>query len=360
MLLTLEFTKNRRMKILSRIKPVLAFFGLVLVLAAAFKIPGSRQERQGDALRLMFYNVENFFDTLDSELDDDEFLPLSPRKWNSYKYYRKLDNISRVIMLCSNDMELPDLLGLCEVENAGVLRALCRKTNFSCEDYAYLISAGNDERGINTALLYKKDKLNLLRTESWQPLDQDKKLLNTRAILYSSFIYGHDTLDVVVCHWPSRRGGVISSDSRRELVASFLRDKIDSIGTDRKMIIMGDLNDEPSSESVSSVLGAVIRTDNEGGAELINIAADGRLWKGTYKYRGTWYHFDQIIISGSLLETDSGLCYERGSFRIINNKALLADDETYRGVRPYSTWWGYDYAGGFSDHLPVIAGLQYR
>ncbi|MDT8401062.1 MAG: endonuclease/exonuclease/phosphatase family protein [Bacteroidales bacterium] len=317
-------------------------------------------DSQRDALQVMFYNVENLFDTLDSSLDDDEFLPGSPRKWDSYKYYRKLNNIFKVIMLCSNDMEAPDLVGLCEVESPGVLGDLCEKTYLSREAYGYVISTGRDERGINTALLYRKEKLDLLSTESWCPVSADETLLNTRAFLYTRFKYDNDTIDVIVCHWPSRRGGTIPSEIRRKAVASYLRAKIDSIGNDRKIIIMGDLNDEPTSESVCEVLDAKLKINNKRSDYLVNTVLDGNSWPGTYKYQGTWYHFDQIIISGVLLESDSGLYYRRNSFRVINSGVLLTDDTSYRGLRPFSTWWGYDYTGGFSDHLPVTAGLCSR
>ncbi|HDZ40865.1 MAG TPA: endonuclease [Bacteroidetes bacterium] len=352
--------RNRQMRVLKINSLLIISLTTALVLPAGDKIPENKPDRPGNVLQLMFYNVENLFDTLDSNLDDDEFLPSSPRKWDSYKYYRKLDNIFKVIVLCSNDMEAPDLIGLCEVESPVVLRDLCDKTYLSREAYGYKISAGRDERGINTALLYRKEKLSLLMAESWCPLNEDGTFINTRAILYASFKYDNDTIDVMICHWPSRRGGTIPSDNRRKAVASYMRSKIDSIGRNRKIIIMGDFNDEPSSESIHDMLGAETKINNVKGNYLINTARNDSPWAGSYKYQGTWCHFDQIILSAPLYESDSGLYYLRNSFRIVNNEVLLTDDTSYRGLRPFSTWWGYEYAGGFSDHLPVIAGLCAR
>ncbi len=331
----------------------------VIILCAGDLHTGSQAVRR-EVLDIMFYNVENFFDTIDSDLDDDEFLPQSPRKWNSYKYYRKLNNVFKVIALCGRDMTLPDIIGLCEIENNRVLKDLCDKTYLYREKYSYIISEGNDERGINTALLYKEDMLKLISSTSWCPVNEDGTTMETRAILYSSFTYGIDTLDIIVCHWPSRRGGAIESGNRRKNVAYFLKDKIRSLGKDRKIVIMGDLNDEPDSDSVYDVLQA--KGAGKGGSNniLINAGSGYMNAMGSYKYQGTWYMFDQVILSTSLYQSEQGLYYEKQSFRIVNEDALLTEDNSYKGFRPYSTWWGYKYTGGFSDHLPVTISLGSR
>ncbi|MGM0666032.1 MAG: endonuclease/exonuclease/phosphatase family protein [Bacteroidota bacterium] len=352
--------RNRSVKMLKKNNHISIVIAVLVAMIANSHIPGNKSDKQRDGLQLMFYNAENFFDTLDSPLDDDEFLPESARKWNSYKYYHKLNNIFRVVVLCSDGMETPDIIGLCEIENSAVLHDLCEKTYLKREGYEYLVADGKDERGINTALIYRREKLELLSSESWCPSDSLGGYMLTRAILYSSFRHGRDTLDIIICHWPSRRGGAISSDKRRKTVASFIRDKVDSIGTGRKIIIMGDMNDEPCSESVRDVLGASCSMDNGEGGTLVNTHVPGKQGPGTYKYRGTWYAFDQIILSSGLYDAGSGLSYERESFRIVDNDALLRDDNSYKGYRPFGTWYGYDYQGGYSDHLPVTAVLSYR
>lgn len=356
----LALTRNRAVKMLKRNNCIPLVLAVIVMMIANAHKTGNREDIQGGSLQLMFYNTENFFDTLDSPLDDDEFLPVSARKWNSYKYYRKLDNIFRVIVLCASGMETPDIIGLCEVENDTVLHDLCEKTYLKREGYAYLVSEGKDERGINTALIYRREKLGLISSESWCPVDSTGMYMTTRAVLYCSFRHGGDTLDILICHWPSRRGGAISSDKRRQAVASFIKEKIDSIGPERKIILMGDMNDEPCSESVCETLGA--RYITEGGARglLVNTNKPGEQGRGTYKYRGTWYAFDQIILSKALFDAGSGLAYEERSFRIVDDLALLCNDDSYRGLRPFGTWYGYDYQGGYSDHLPVTAVLSAR
>lgn len=352
--------RNNLVKMLKINKLLLPLILIVVIIFTANEFNTGSQAGQNNGLNIMFYNVENFFDTLNSDLDDDEFLPVSPRRWNSYKYYRKLNNVFKVIVLCGNDMSSPDIIGLCEVENENVLKDLCEKTFLARDNYAYVISKGRDGRGINTGLLFKKDRVSLLSAASWCPVNHDGTLMITRAILYSCIKYRRDTLDVMVCHWPSRRGGAIESESRRKLVASFLKEKVDSLGPGRKIIIMGDFNDEPGSVSLHEVMKAVQPGEQENNSVLINTGSGPDNGKGSYKYQGIWYLFDQVLLSPSLYSSESGLHYRKESFRIVDDDALLTEDASFKGSRPYSTWWGFSYAGGFSDHLPVTISLVYR
>ncbi|MBN1387196.1 MAG: hypothetical protein JW965_02040 [Bacteroidales bacterium] len=331
----------------------------IIILPAGILKTGPQAGKKND-LDIMFYNAENFFDTIDSDLDDDEFLPLSPRRWDSYKYYRKLRNVYKVILLCGRDMSSPDIIGMCEVENEKVLKDLCERTYLYRGKYDYIISSGKDERGINTALLFKKDMLQLISSASWCPVNDDGAYIATRAALYSRLKSGNDTLDIIVCHWPSRRGGAIESENMRKRVASFIREKVDSLGKERKIIIMGDLNDEPGSDSVYKILQAVREGEDRSNDALVNTVFGYENGEGSYKYQGTWYLFDQVILSSSLYREEGGFCYEKQSFRIVNEDALLTGDTSYKGLRPYGTWWGYEYTGGFSDHLPVTIRLVRR
>ena len=352
--------RNRLVKMLKKNNFIIVAGTALLIIITTGYMFDYKQDRHTNALRIMFYNVENFFDTIDSNLGDEEFLPVSPRKWNSYKYYRKLNNIFKAIALSCNDMNTPDIIGLCEVESVDILLDLCYKTHLSHEGYGCVISAGKDERGINTALIYRKEKMCMISSESWCPTYNDGTYMATRAVLYCRFKLRSDTLDVMVCHWPSRRGGAISSDKRRKMVAAYLRDKVDSLGPERKLLIMGDMNDEPYSESVKDILGATMNPENEMRDKLVNTASDVNNEMGSYKYQGTWYNFDQIIISGLLYRSCRGLYYKRQSYRIVGEDALLTDDVSYKGYRPFGTWWGYNYEGGFSDHLPVTVELNFR
>ncbi len=321
---------------------------------------GNGYHNTGEKTDIMFYNVENLFDTIDSDLDDDEFLPYAERNWNTWKYFRKLNNIFKVLALGGTDMKCPDIIGLCEIENESVLNDLCTFTGLSRDEYDFVASGGNDTRGIKTALLYNKKTSRLLHSESWEPVTEKGTYLITRAVLYAALSTGTDTLHIIACHLPSRRGGVLESDKRRKEVASFIKMKIDSLGPRKKIVIMGDMNDEPQSVSVSTILSAVQSDKASLNDLLINVSKAGNSIPGTYKYRGTWYLFDQFIISGSMLQAEKGICYLKDSYRIIDNPSILKEDLSYKGYYPAGTWRGYRYAGGFSDHLPVAISIVYK
>ena len=67
--------------------------------------------------KVVFYNLENFFDTInDPEVKDDEFTPEGPKKWNTAKYNKKLGNIERVLFgMAAIDKEYPIVIGVSEV-----------------------------------------------------------------------------------------------------------------------------------------------------------------------------------------------------------------------------------------------------
>lgn len=337
----------------------------LLLAIILLSLPVSSQDnirsRYRSDIRIMFYNVENLFDTIDCNLNDDEFLPGGERRWNRYKYKHKLENIFKVIVL-SGKQKAPDIIGLCEIENINVLNNLIHNTYLSRENYRTVYADSNDERGIGVGLMYKAD-FKLIGNELWFPVSIDGDTLTTRSVLYVTLTDSYDTLHIVVTHWPSRRGGVSATEKERRVVASLIRDNFDRLaeiyGSDIKFILMGDLNSDPQSESVTSVLGVKNINETPDPIELYSLdcSYSGNA-SGSYKYQGTWVGFDQIIISGGFFYTTSGYRYVTGSYRVIDHLLLLTEDLRYRGLKPYSTWVGPVYHGGFSDHLPVVLDLE--
>jgi hypothetical protein len=82
--------------------------------------------------------------------------------------------------------------------------------------------------------------------------------------------------------------------------------------------------------------------------------------EGTYRYKGTWEMIDQALVSERLLKGEKGLCTDMEKFTIFKPDFLLTSDPQYPGSSPFSTYRGYKYQGGFSDHLPVILELYFR
>lgn len=296
-----------------------------------------------ESFRVMFWNVENLFDTKDDSLkNDNEFLPDATRHWNQFRYRNKLKNLAKGIIASGHEY-VPDLVGLCEVENDSCLYDLTRRSPLREAGYRYVMTDSPDQRGIDVALLYQRGSFRLLQHQSIRIPHKILKKGPTRDILHVvGKVVSGDTLDVLVCHMPSRSGGQAQSEPYRLLAAGILKQRIDSVMGVRKnphVVIMGDFNDYPTDKSMKS------------------LCADGHLHnlmegmkEGTYRYRGEWGIFDQFLVSSNVIVEKA---------EILRHPFLLVEDEKYGGDKPFRTYNGMKYLGGFSDHLPVALDLQF-
>jgi hypothetical protein len=140
-----------------------------------------------------------------------------------------------------------------------------------------------------------------------------------------------------------------------------VRDKADSILFNShgkaKIIIMGDFNCTWNDDEIK----ILVKTEEENqqqNTRLINLTEDmAKNGKGSYRYQGIWEMFDQIIVSDYLLNCRFGLRADLESFKLYDADFLLKNDSKYPGKTPFSTFLGYKYQGGYSDHLPVILNL---
>ncbi|MCD7977702.1 MAG: endonuclease [Tannerellaceae bacterium] len=317
--------------------------------------------------RVMFYNVENLFDTVDDPLkDDNEFLPAGNRRWTPKRYYHKLNQIAKVIH-AAGEWETPALIGLCEVENDTVLHHLLSRTSLRHMDYRYCVTASQDNRGMNVALLYQRDKFRYINHTGYQVRFTSKRQKSTRDILHAwGEILSGDTLDLLINHFPSRYGGEKESEKGRLDVAFTLKRIADSLCLIRKnplLIIMGDFNDEPTDKSIREVLNACPLSGPDPSSRnhfspdgLYNLIPQKNKMHitGTHKYQGSWAQLDQIILNGRWFEPSSSLQVKPGSCRIFTPDFLFIADRTWKGIRPKRTFHGFRYEGGYSDHLPLI------
>mgnify|MGYP000858026981 FL=1 len=327
---------------------------LFLIVYNGFLL-GQRQ----DSLRILFYNVENLFDTKDDPLtQDDDFLPGKLMNWTHWKYREKLKNITRVITAVGQ-MQSPAIVGLCEVENDSVLYDLTRRSPLKAQQYHYIITHSADERGMDVALLYQRDHVRLLQTAEYPIRFGNKSTRRSRNILHATFLtLSHDTLDVFVAHFPSRRGGQHQTEPARIDAASLLRSKADSLFSVRQhahIIIMGDFNDHPDDKSLARILKAGIPTLHPSDKQLYNLFLPRIKERnfGTYKFQGRWEILDQFIISGDFLSGESTMKIRNKEATVFRMPFLLQDDEKDGGKKPFRTNSGPRYVGGFSDHLPV-------
>lgn len=313
--------------------------------------------------RIMFYNCENLFDPYNDTLKNDtEFQPEGAYHWSKSKYYKKLNYISKVITAIGG-WSPPELVGLCEVENSKVLRDLTMNSPLYHFEYKTIHQESPDKRGIDVALLYQPKHYTPIKNRFICIDFPDEPWRKTRDILYSKgTLQDGDTINIFVNHWPSRWGGQLESEELRLYVASVLKSITDSImlvSEESNIIIIGDFNDEPTDKSISKVLSANNSIENIGEHELYNLASVTDFYSniGTHKYRGKWSKLDQIIVSGNLLKDKDELHTNAESFTIFNPNFLLERDNTYLGNKPYRTFIGYRYNGGYSDHLPIFIDL---
>lgn len=333
-------------------------FILVLV---SFSCGKAQQKKQAD-LKFVFYNVENFFDwTNDPLTNDEEFLPEGSRRWTQYRFGEKANNIYKVFT-AMGEFSFPDIIGMCEVENAFVLDYLLKKTPMRSVPMAYIHQESADPRGIDACILYRTDKLKLLKSEFIKIVQKNGSVQQTRDIVYASFqTKQKEVLHVFVNHWPSRRGGELETQQKRNNVATILRNKIDSVlksNSDANIIIAGDFNDNPFNQSITKHLKSQLPNSAVSSTGLYNLS--GQFTKtygtGTLKFRGSWSVFDQIIVSGSLLD-GKGISTCTSCAGVFNQPFLLVDDKSNMGKMPFRTYNGFKYTGGFSDHLPVYLNL---
>lgn len=328
---------------------------LVLLFLACSLVPLRGQMRTG---RVMFYNAENLFDTRDDSLTlDDEFTPWGDMHWTRAKYETKLLRLAEVVRAVGEG-ECPFLVGLAEVENRWVLRDLVSRTSLAAAGYGILHRDSPDSRGIDVALLYRRECFCVVDSVFLRvPLSSGEP---TRDILYCKGVFpDNDTLHLFVCHFPSMRGGERRSEWKRMRAAAVLRARMDSIqlaSPSAAILVMGDFNgafDTPAQR--------LLRLCEPGPSPADTALCDTGYWlkrtnRGTYRYQGRWQLLDHIVVSGSLLNGSRPL---RASSRLAVFAAdfLLETDRSAFGRKPFRTYAGPRYLGGYSDHLPVYVDL---
>jgi len=350
------------MKKLLYSRQILVLFFVLLTLNGVFA--QSKDTVQHETFRLMFYNLENLFDPYDDSLKrDEEFTPNGERHWTNHKFYDKINKIYKVIVAVG-EWQPPAIVGICEIENRFVVETLINKTPLKNYGYQIVHYESPDRRGIDVGLIYRSSMFELFYSEAIPVTFTDDTAYKTRDILYAKgLIGGRQMVHIFINHWPSRYGGYLATVDRRNHAAAILKQKTDSLlaaNPSAAIVIMGDFNDGPQDESFSKVLKAKYPDTEIFNQDYYNLTlAKQENWNyGSLKYRENWDIFDQIVVSGNLLNPKSAL-------RVIDKKAvifhadfLLEDDNSFLGQKPFRTFTGFKYNGGYSDHLPVFFDLS--
>ncbi len=340
---------------------------LLSVVGQSLLLPLEAQEPT--ELKVMFYNCENLMDTVDDPLTaDDDFTPRGARHWTAFRLWEKLNHLSRVI-LAAGEGRPPVVVGLAEVENDSVLHYWTRSRAMRKLGYRYLITSGIDTRGIDIGLLYQPEMYRLLGWEALR-IKMPRDTRPTRDLLHAwGRILSGDTLDVIVCHLPSRLGGTRSSRPARQAAHKRLREVLDSLLYIRqypKLIVMGDMNDYPATRTflhdlrLSDPERATVRSH-----EMYDLMIplhrqlnQGKLKTGTHKYDGQWGFLDHFLVNGALLDSTAAISLRNpGPFSL---PFMLTEDRAHFGTRPLRSYYGYKWEAGYSDHLPIVVDLVIR
>lgn len=339
---------------------------LIILLAGITNMSVAQQEIPSprNSLTIVFYNVENLFDILnDPNTADEEFLPESPKKWDSEKYMKKITDLS-LVLSSVNSKELPALIGLAEIENRKTVEDLASSSALKKGKYGIVHFDSKDERGIDVALLYSQDEVELLDSKSIL-VSFGKDIQDvTRDILYAKCrIKGDNVYHVFVNHWPSRSPNEQDSEIKRIMAAIALRKEVDNIlnsDNNARIIIMGDFNDEPTNKSVFQILNATNKRKNVHYRDLFNLMYDlhntGN--EGSITYKENWQMFDQIIVSESVLSKGTDYYATFGDGKVFRTEKVLSKNPASGTISINRTYAGDKYVGGASDHLPVFVIMQ--
>jgi len=310
---------------------------------------------------IAWWNVENLFDTTDDPTQDDDFTPSGKYKWTEERLDYKFKQLSVVIrdLAQSRNYTLPDIMGFCEVEHQHLLDTLFQKY-LNAKAYKVVYYESYDPRGIDVGIAYNSEKFQLLESKPHRVnLDEG----STRDILEAKFSSSGKVLYVFANHWSSRRGGEEASEPRRIVAAQTLRARLDEIlaqDSTADVIMLGDLNDEPSNNSVSKTLRAI------GDLNQVLASSDGTLYNfmaayqgiGTYYYQNHWERIDHAIVSKSLFD-NKGFSIILDSFVVFHKTYMFERDRDGKPTeKPFRTFAGQRYLGGYADHLPILLEIS--
>ncbi|MEM5540885.1 endonuclease [Olleya sp. AS48] len=305
---------------------------------------------------IAFYNIENLFDIYKDDLTrDTDFNPTSEKRWTIKRYNNKLRKIGYAISNIGRKEtnSHPAIIGLAEIENEAVLKDLITSKHLKEYPYQFVHYDSKDERGIDVAFIYDTTKFKVTNSESFtfSFTETDGSQDYTRDILLVSGLFLDEPVHFLINHWPSRRTGDIETEYKRITASSNLQAIVSTLKeniTNAKIIIMGDFNDDPASNSIEQLVA---------NQSLFNpmetlLSID----RGTTSHNFEWNLFDQIIITHNFLERQSN------TLRFVKADIYDADflkqmDGKYKGT-PYRTYVGKRYKGGYSDHFPVYMILN--
>lgn len=357
-----------------KIMKLTIFKSFLVALLAIMTVGGYANPREMQIRCVAFYNLENLFDTIHDEGKNDyEYLPDGGMKWTSFKYENKLNNMAYAISQLGTDEDPRGAacVGVSEVENIGCLYDLCRvlKDKYN-RHYEPILLEGPDRRGVDVGFLYNPAMFKPVSTKGYELHAHyaDGGVVRSRLQLWvSGYMLDddrkivRDKIHISVNHWPSRYGGEESSRATRDTAAMLCKQVCDSIYLKEpraKIVVMGDLNDDPFNHSCAVVMGAKKTREEVSEQGFFNT-----MWQkldrgiGSLAYQGSWNLFDQIFISEPLMNAQ----LEEGKWvywksQIFNKDFLTVQEGKDKGT-PFRTVKSGVWQNGYADHYPTLIYL---
>ena len=340
---------------------IFVFLFAFIILSHSFNA-SAQDEKQFEPILVGFYNLENLFDTIqDTTKFDTEFIPDGKNLWNSEKYKHKISQMSKVIADIGLDYS-PDgvaVLGISEIENRHVIEDLTMSVQLKDKGYDIVHYNSPDRRGVDVGLMYQTKYFSVTNSASYRLyIDGWDNFASRDQLVVSGRLLGEE-MHFIVNHWPSRRGGEKKSRPLRNAAAELSRHIVDSLLTlnpEAKIIVMGDLNDNPNNQSVKEIMRA--KGDQEKLEEGDFFNPMYKMYKkgiGSNAWRDTWSLFDQILLSQGFLGNDYAT-FKLYKTHVFNKGYLQQKDGRYKGY-PSRTFAGGTWQAGYSDHFPVYVVL---
>ncbi len=320
---------------------------------------------------IVFYNVENFFDTVDGPNRDEEYLPGSSIDWTQAKYDHKLSQVERVLFdIASYKRDFPAVIGLSEIENRTIMESVASAKKLAGANYQIVHYDSPDARGVDAAFLYRPDIFKLEGSEAIRNMlkVEGRDNFATRDLVTMWGTIEGQPLYFMVMHWPSRWGGAEQSAFLREGTATQCRAVVDSVRMLRpetRFVLMGDFNDDPVDKSMYECLGAKGDVKDMGEGDLFNPYY--KMYKagyGTLAYGDKWNIFDNIVVSKNLIDGAENTLQllpsllNKKFYGNIHKAAYMIQQEGKFKGYPFRSFSGGAYIGGYSDHFPVFIYLD--
>lgn len=352
----------------------------IFLLFIAGVIPAFAQEQTmtKENYVIGFYNLENLFDIYNDPVkNDEEYLPDGKNKWTEVKYKKKLHNMATVIAeMAAANKAFHTVLGVSEIENRLVLDDLVSQPELLPANFQIVHYDGPDRRGVDVALLYRPDQFDYIDSESIPfsfegtevPITltkEEQDYFRTRDILMVHGKISGEDFAIYVAHLPSRIGG--KGSDLRSLGGEIIRkhaEKMMAKVPGIKVVVMGDMNDDPFNESMAKWLGAKRNPEDVKENGFFNpfwrMLDDGY---GSLGYRDTWSIFDLVIVNDALLNAKSGTLSirplgKKGYYGVVFKRPFMITQSGKFKNYPKRTFSNGKFINGYSDHLPtyIIVG----